>query len=267
MRTVISLTTLPSRAHLLQGIIDCIESQTVQVDKIYVNLPDWSIREKRTYPEIRLRPNPRIEIVSCEDKGPITKLYPVLERERSPTTLIITLDDDIIYSNDRVETLKRWAEEFPGSAVGGSGFTVGKPWSFFGTVKHPKTPTKISVLEGVSGCAYRRGFFSDDFLEYGQAPKEAFFNDDVWISGRLAQKGIERIVHPSETEFYVDQKMPGALSADKLEVARRILPVILHFRGQGLFEEEQAADPQSTFGFWVLLCLTLLFLLAVVVNL
>lgn len=261
MRTVVSLSTVPSRVPYLQRIIDCLLNQTYQVDRIYINLPFWSQREKRDYPLPQLQKNDKVKVIRCQDHGPITKLYPVLREERDPETLIITVDDDIEYVPERIETLVHWAQEHPEAAIGGTGFIVGPWWWFYGTVHRPKKATPVSVIEGFSGCAYRRGFFSDDLLNYEGAPPEAFYNDDVWISGYLAKKGVPRLVHPSNEEFLVDQKLPGALSANKIMTAKKILPVISHFYNQGLFREEQVVTPWATAGFWVLLLILLVLLI------
>lgn len=267
MKVVVSLSTVPSRVPYLQQIIDCLFGQTQQVDRIYINLPYWSKREKRDYPLPSLRKDERIKVVRCQDHGPITKLYPVLQEEKDPETLIITVDDDIEYVPERIKTLVDWAKKFPGAAIGGTGFIVGPWWAFYGTVHRPKVPTPVSVIEGFSGCAYRRGFFSNDLIDYTGAPPEAFYNDDVWISGWLAQRGIPRLVHPSSSEFLVDQKLPGALSANKIITAKKILPVIAHFYNQGLFREEQVVSPWATAGFWLLLLVLLLLIVVLVLIL
>lgn len=267
MRIVVSLSTVPSRVPYLQRIIDCLLSQTYQVDRIYINLPHWSKREQCEYPLPQLKGNDKIQIVRCNDHGPITKLYPALLEEQDPETLIITVDDDIEYIPERIETLVHWAEKFPEAAIGGTGFIVGPWWWFYGTVHRPKTPTPVSVLEGFSGCAYRRGFFSDDLIDYQDAPSGAFYNDDVWISGYLARKKIPRLVHPSSGEFLIDQKLPGALSASKIGVVRKILPVIAYFYNQNLFREEQVVTPWATAGFWVILLILILLIVILFMSL
>lgn len=261
MRIVVSLSTLPSRVPYLSGIIHCLLNQTCSIDRIYVNLPYWSRREKCEYPLPELEENERIKIIRCEDHGPITKLYPVLKYERDPQTIIVTVDDDIQYIPERIETLVHWAELYPQAAIGGTGFIAGPWWSFYGTVHRTVEITPVSVLEGFSGCAYRRGFFKDDLIDFTGAPPEAFYNDDVWISGYLAKRGIPRLVHPSNREFLVDQRLPGALSANKIVVVRRILPVIAYFYNQGLFREEQVVALWKTAGFWILIVTLLLLIL------
>lgn len=149
----------------LQAVIDSLMKQTYRPNLI-VNLPYWSNREDCPYPLPQLR----------GDHGPITKLYPVLREKRDPETLIIIVD----YVHDRVETLVRAAQKHPEA-------TIGSWWNFFGFVRSPKNWVRVSVLEGTSGCIYRRRFFSNDLIDYGDALKELVLMDDAWISGYLVR--------------------------------------------------------------------------------
>ena len=186
MRVVVSLSTIPSRIKTLNTVLKSLLNQTYPIDLIYINLPYWSKREDCEYPLPDLYNfSTQIRILRCEDHGPITKLYPVLAEETDPETLIITVDDDCNYSTDGIETLVRWAEEFPDAAIGSAGITVGRWYNYLGYVRNTSKVTPVSILEGYSGCAYRRKFFQDDLIDYNDAPKEAFYHDDFWISGYL----------------------------------------------------------------------------------
>jgi len=260
MRIVISLTTIPSRVLHLKGFLSLLQQQTFQPDRIYINLPKWSKRENCAYPEPDIEETDQVRIIRCEDYGPITKLYPILSEELDPETIIITLDDDIEYIPDRIQQLVQMTREYPNAAIGGSGFILGELWNFFGTVRTPKTATLVDVLEGYSGCAYRRKFFQDDLLNYDQAPKEAFYHDDVWISGHLARQNIPRIVHEKQIDssfgnsgYGQEKHLSNGLSGDILGFIQKILPVFLYFRSQGLFHEKQVVSPIRTFGFWILI--------------
>mgnify|MGYP002624112817 FL=1 len=197
MRVIVSLTTIPSRVAYLDKILNCLRNQTYPIDKIYLNLPEDSRREGRPYPELPTTLDLRgVKVVRCLDLGPITKIAPMLQFENDPDTLIVTVDDDIEYAPTRMEELVYWSQRFPDSAIGGSGKIVGEWWNCFGYVRHVERPVPVSIIEGYSGCIYRRKFFTTDLLNYTGAPSGAFYNDDVWISGHLARKGMVRLIHP-----------------------------------------------------------------------
>lgn len=111
MRVVVSLSTIPSRVKYLSEAIESLLKQSYSIDRIYINLPYRSLRENVEYPLLEEDfLDPRVTILRCEDRGPITKLYPVLDVENDPQTIIITVDDDIHYPQDRIQTLVDWAE-------------------------------------------------------------------------------------------------------------------------------------------------------------
>ena len=263
MRVVLSFSTIPSRVQYLSNIIDCLQKQTYPVDQIYLNLPYTSRREQKLYPPLPNLNLSNVKVVRCADYGPITKLYPVLTLEKDPSTIIITVDDDVQYNLNRVETLVKWCLKYPNAAIGGGGFIVGNWYNFFGNIISPKDITSVSVIEGNSACAYRRGFFNNDLIDYTGAPSASFYHDDVWISGYLAKKGILRMIHPEP--FGTFQDLPNGLSNDRLKCVLRFFPVLRYFQNQGLFQEIQVAYPQHILGYRIiaiiLLVLAILFII------
>jgi hypothetical protein len=258
-KVVVSLTTIPSRVSSLDRIIGCLKKQTLIPDRIYLNLPRYSIREKIPYPDY---PSDKLVYVNrCDDYGPITKLYPTLLLEKDPETIIITVDDDVDYSEDLIETLVRGAQLHPNSAISGSGFIVGDLWNCFAVIHSPNDWTEVSVIEGYSGCAYRRKFFDADLLDYTGAPSCAFYHDDIWISRHLAKKKISRLVHPG-AGYGAQNKLANGLSDNKIKVARQVLSLLFYCKSEGLFNETQI-EWTLTFGFWIIFFFILIVLLAI----
>lgn len=267
MRVVVSLSTIPSRVKYVSKIIRYLLEQTYPIDRIYLNIPYWSKREQKEYPLPECPHSDRLTILRCEDYGPITKLYPTLQEEKDPQTLIITLDDDTDYSPDRIQTLVHWAQRFPEAAIGGTGMIIGNFWNAISPVHQPHRLTPVDILEGYSGCAYRRKFFDQNLIDYSQAPREAFYHDDVWISGKLAEKGIPRYVHPSDRPIGENMWLPGALSGNLYNVTTRFLPVVNYFRGRGLFSENSEVPFWRTVGFWILLLVLILLVILLIILL
>ena len=200
-RVVISVTTLPSRYELLERVLESIHSQSLQADAIYICLPEFSDREKCEYltPDF-LTEKDRI-LKSDKDYGPATKLIPTLLKETNPNTLIVTIDDDIIYHPYWLQRIVNQALLYPDSAIGFAAWNVKSnnksPYDFV-YEEHSDFPSGklVNVLEGYRGVAYRRKFFDDSIANYDDYPNESKFQDDVWFSGKLALKNIpKRIVH------------------------------------------------------------------------
>ena len=100
MRVVISLTTLPTRL-IGDGILDTLKSindQTRPPDAVYLGIPKNNKRLNTEYPEIPDQIKTLCTIVDLdEDCGPVTKILSALKMEPNPNTVIITIDDDVIY--------------------------------------------------------------------------------------------------------------------------------------------------------------------------
>lgn len=202
MRTVISLTTIPSRHELLLRTLRSLACQSIQPDAVYLCLPTECRREPgRPYKAVTSE-FPNVTVISgCVDYGPATKLMPTLERETDPTTLVVTADDDIEYAPEWLSRLVAGSDRFPDVAVGFCGWNAGLLilHGMYDLLYEDRSdiPDGISadVLEGWRGILYRRGFFGDDVQDFcRRLPVEARLVDDVWVAGYLARRGVKRRV-------------------------------------------------------------------------
>ena len=122
MRVVVTTTTIPTREKSVVEMVESLRKGTVLPDDIYVNMPDW-------YPRFKKGPDPAIteklvsmgvKVNSCKDYGVLTKLLPTLKVETNPATLLVVVDDDVIYQPRFLEGLVKAHSEF-GCSVGYSG--------------------------------------------------------------------------------------------------------------------------------------------------
>jgi hypothetical protein len=141
-----------------------------------------------------------------EDFGPATKLLGALLVERDPNTIILTVDDDIVYSPLLLPFVRGSAPSEAAFAPVCQTLTPARDnyvWMHnraFGADWLWRVEPKECQgwLVGWAGVAYRVGFFSPDVfararnLSYG-----CFLNDDVWLSGYLMARGVKRVVFPA----------------------------------------------------------------------
>eukprot|EP00966_Prymnesium_polylepis_P003767 85778-Prymnesium_polylepis.1 len=113
---VLSLTTTPQRLVTLAPTLQSILSQTVTADKVYLNIPRFSRRHNREYKVPASVSALPIEINWCEEYGPATKLIPTLQKEKEPTTVILSIDDDMLYPHGHIETLLNALQQWPHAA-------------------------------------------------------------------------------------------------------------------------------------------------------
>ena len=207
-RVVVSLTSTPERVWKMRPALLSLLHQTHQADEIAVNLP--YISSKGVHYElpdwlVSLSQSTQIAIHrNHEDVGPATKLIPTLKREASQT-MIVVVDDDIIYNSHTVANLvKRYLElrELDGHehAVTNFGVEVDSelhvPLSNWGRVtSFLKAEHRTDILQGFSGYLVTPRMFPPQVFDtfgrdYSEDEPPAFFVDDVWFSGWLGHAGV-----------------------------------------------------------------------------
>jgi len=212
---VVSLTSIPSRLPLIEATLKSLMRQTLAPRRIMLNLPRFSRREGVAYEVPAFLTG--IEAVSirwCEDVGPATKLLPSLAAE-VPGAPIIVVDDDRIYPASLVADLMAAAERDPASAFCMSGWVVpsdlvDRPTTVWSNLRMlPPAPIRarrlskplaVDIVQGLSGYLVRPSFFDlAAVVDYSQAPREAFFVDDVWVSAHCQAR---RFVIPAARANY-----------------------------------------------------------------
>lgn len=204
-RVVATLTTMPGR---YDKLIHTVKSLYDQVDIIYLALPPMVRRLKQSYPPLPDEITRYVTIVpTLDDYGPITKLLGALNTEKDPNTLILSVDDDMIYPPDLVEKLVANLQHQPNAVIATGGYTFSNsffhfmlyhnkfPWLHRWMFPHvPENGKQIEQIYGCSGVLYRRAYFPDngvkELLLKSQENIDNFLNDDVVISAWLARNHI-----------------------------------------------------------------------------
>lgn len=226
---IISFTSLPNRISHIEPMLNSISKQTAQPSKFILWLSKYSQRDSQFTLDTKKIPkfiqNYPVDLRICDDYGPHTKLLPALKAVQDPNTIIITVDDDTIYPKTWLENLIHYHHLYPDSAIGPRGRVfyrktlripiLGMQLSKRLKYRKGKTiilpsnssPKPVDILTGVWGVLYKRSFFEEEIFSMQQCP-EARYNDDIWNSGYLAKKGIQRLCIPFGKEFG-DISMPG----------------------------------------------------------
>lgn len=175
----VGLTTLPSRIGRIRDTIESLLSQTVVPDKIFISIPDRSVRENCGYvlPEWLHNPlSPRVEVVRCsEDYGPGTKVLGCLPRISRPGCLIV-VDDDLKYSPFVIERLYEAQQSDHGAS-----------FSFFVYKLGP-----FPIGQGADGFSFYTPNLAgiEDFARVALRNRALFVTDDLWTSLFLRNRGI-----------------------------------------------------------------------------
>jgi hypothetical protein len=148
-----------------------------------------------------------------DDWGPGTKLVGALLLETDPDTVVITLDDDVVYNRDTVQWLATHIKENTALSFAcemlniirsdtvcfGQGFT----YDFFMTV--PRVCD--GWLMGWAGVAYHVSSFGLDIWTFAQSlPAHCFNNDDMWLSAYLELRGVTRVLAPTVIQHQIHSR-------------------------------------------------------------
>lgn len=187
------MTTIPSRINDLKDTIDSIKSQKVPIDRLILTIPYALRRNGRTYDIPKwIEEDEFIHILRMDDFGPVCKLLGPLEYTKDPNSIIITFDDDTIYSDDTVKNLMIGHMIYPNAAFASSSlqFRLAEGNPEFKT-QYVAGPTKI--LEGWGGALYKRSFFHKDIHDMLPNSYHCFFSDDLIISNYLRKHKVPLI--------------------------------------------------------------------------
>lgn len=289
IRVVGTLTTIPGRYPKLLRTLKSLINQDYKLSAIYLSIPEQSRRLKQPYPELPTEITKLCTVVPCsEDYGPCTKIVGALLRENDPNTIIITFDDDVVYSSSLVSRLIEAHKKFPNSALGSSGILLKYGFPFYSTISNCKgnwnnmtgfelneNGRAVDALCGFSAVLYKRGFFPsesdlyDKFLKYPLLDDDIFYNDDIMISAYLSGQNIERRVIPNipitdENKVFdpkIDNLDGNEISHDKLAFLSRFRNSIIKTQEYGFFKQTEPVSVDETIGGHIIIVFIFILLL------
>ncbi len=228
-RVIASLTTLPDRIFNLEPTLRCLLNQTRPPDEIILSIPEFSVRQKRPYSIPKyLSQFPKLRIVPCKtDWGPATKFIPLVQEELAAgraDTLIMVVDDDRIYPRDALGTYLHYHEQFPNAALCFRGGPMPRnfywflPKLFLGS--RLREAKRVAVITGCGSYFIQPRFFDSALWNYSDAPASAFYMDDIWISGNLDRRGVEKYVVPASAMMRTARQQAGTMSLHRVPRGR-----------------------------------------------
>jgi len=203
-RIVTTMTVIPTREVALIKSIMSIQRGNIKPDAMYVNIPNEYVRfEENLAPWLR----PVLDAIGVtvleieHDRCCLNKILPILSFEKDPDTLVVTIDDDIIYSPLFVAGLLEGYKKF-GGVVGYSGLVYPekaesyglKPNEYNVRVGHG-SPTEI-LQQGFGTMTKISSFYGFPNIPPLQKGQEAsmYLSDDYVISRFYDSKNLVKTV-------------------------------------------------------------------------
>jgi hypothetical protein len=198
------MTVIPTREVALIKAIMSIKNGMQKPDAMYVNIPREYVRiEEKLEPWLK----PVLDAIGVtvleieHDRCCLNKILPILSIEKDPDTLVVTIDDDIIYSPFFVAGLLEGYNKF-GGVVGYSGLVYPekaesyglKPQDYNVRVGHG-SPTEI-LQQGFGTMTKLSSFYGFPNIPPLQKGMEAsmYLSDDYVISRFYDSKNLVKTV-------------------------------------------------------------------------
>ena len=113
-RVVLTFTTTPEKLNKLKPMINSLLDQTVRVNQIILVIPNYD-KDKYIIPDYLK--NIVTIIPSGKNYGEGTKLIPTLLREKDSETIIIAINDNIIYGKDFLQEMIENSNKNPNTII------------------------------------------------------------------------------------------------------------------------------------------------------
>lgn len=109
----VSLTSFPARISIVPQVIRSIINQSVKPDRIllWLSRDQFPMEEADLPAELTTLKENGLEIMWCDDIRPHKKYFYTMQKY--PHDITITVDDDVVYKENVIETLLKSYERFP----------------------------------------------------------------------------------------------------------------------------------------------------------
>lgn len=184
---IVSLTSYPKRMKTLPLALESLFHQSIVPSRIMLWLAEDQFPDhSKVTKDLEAFVKRGLEIRFCEDLKAHKKYYYTMKEY--PNSLVITVDDDILYSEDMIENLLLTHKEYPDCIVTCRAhemkFVEGKPapysqWNRL--ARNCKGPSLSLCATGGAGCLYPPGCLSEHVFDREVLQEICFFADDLWM--------------------------------------------------------------------------------------
>jgi len=214
---VVSVTSYPKRFHSLPACLKSLLLQTVLPDRIIVYLGSDSL-EAEIPQELLDYQRYGVEIVMDKSRNlkPHKKYYYAMQQ--FPDAKIITVDDDLVYPPDTIETLLRAGEQYPEEVCARRVHKITfdragniKPYILWKNHYQAQKPSRSLLATGCGGVLYPPRAFDQRAFDAKAITETCLEADDIWL------KCMEILAHRKVA--YVPSKLDFAIFPDTQSTA------------------------------------------------
>ncbi len=199
---IASLTSFPARISYVHWAIKSLMNQTYKPDRIVLWLANEQFPNHELPEELLALEKYGLEILWCSDIYGHKKYYHLVKNQKQ-NEIVITFDDDIIYSPRCIERLMKTHKAHPHCLVceRAQSFIQNQPESFTLNPGRWKTISDVGITTPSyslnpspgGGCLIPYGAFFEDAVDEKKIRELAYKNDDLWYMFMCAQNGTKII--------------------------------------------------------------------------
>lgn len=191
-QVIVSLTTYGKRLYDVAFTIESIMQQSVKANRIVLWLED-SLKDKPLPQSLNYQQKRGLEIEYCKDLRSYKKLIPSLRKY--PNDAIITVDDDLLYEFDMVESLISAYREQPHyihccrkhKVIIKDGLL--KPYNKWVRADCELGINRLNFFTGGAGTLYPPHCLDDEVFNESVFMDICKYADDVWFNAMAIKKG------------------------------------------------------------------------------
>lgn len=197
---IVSLTTYPARVSSVAVTLRSLLMQSQEIERIILVLSEQEFPEGATglpRPLQRLTRSAKVELLFTPDNTrSFKKLLPVARA--NPDAIIITADDDVIYTRNWAKNLMDAHRKFPAVVVGTRGSRIvvnersAEPYGSWAACV-PDVPSHQVFLTGRGGILYPPHGLSPEVQNWAVASRLCSSTDDIWFKAMATLAGTKAV--------------------------------------------------------------------------
>lgn len=221
-KLIVSVTTYPARIGTLDKVLDTIYAQTHPADEVVLWLAQEQFPGREADLPERLRSwiaEGKLTLRWCDDLKPHKKYFYALQEYTED--VVVTIDDDMVYSENLLERLWRSYLSYPKAVSAGRAHLMvlseeGKilPYDIWAreTDACIHQPSMQLLAVGCGGVLYPGGLFRKEFFDKEAVAETCLWADDLWLKAMEVVSDVPVVVaQPYETVPYVPGTQATAL--------------------------------------------------------
>lgn len=200
-KVIVSLTSFPARISNIWMVLETLYNQSVSADEIQLWLADEQFQDKK---EIELLLSKYVDsglqILYCDDIRSHKKYYYAMKE--NPSSIIVTVDDDIIYPSFMLESLLAAHRTNQDCVICNRAHLMKtsngrlRPYSEWEKRSKKSRVNKGLLLcpTGCGGVLYPPNLLPDEVFEKRIFTEKCLYADDLWLKCMEYMKGIEVVL-------------------------------------------------------------------------